>query len=501
MVEHRNVVNFFAGMDEHLGERRTGTWLAVTSISFDISVLELFWTLARGFKVVIQEELDKAAAERRRQRPRADRRPMDFSLFYFSADASERGGNRYRLLLEGAKLRGRHGFSGVWTPERHFHEFGGLYPNPAVTSAAVAAITSRVRVRAGSVVLPLHNPIRVAEEWAVVDNLSQGRVEMSFASGWHANDFALMPENYKDRRDVMLNGIDTVRRLWRGEAVPATSGIGATRSKCSVFPTPHQKRAAVLDRGGRQRRHLQDWPGRIGARLLTNLLGQKTEEVATKIAAYREAWREAGHPGEGMVALMLHTFVGADLDQVRDTVRAAADQLPEVIDRAGQAGALGVPGASPIAGKSQGAGRRSRADRGGPRRDDGARVRALLRDQRPVRHARHLPEADARAEGDRRRRDRLPDRLRHRHRHRAGQPAVSQRSARAQPAERGDAAATTPSRRRSSGIASRICRARRRWSARCSRTNADAPRSARIATLLVGGEPLPAALAPKTCCH
>ena len=70
----------------------------------------------------------------------------------------------------------RNGFKAVWTPERHFHAFGGLYPNPAVTSAAVAAITTRVRVRAGSVVLPLHNPIRVAEEWAVVDNLSQGRV-------------------------------------------------------------------------------------------------------------------------------------------------------------------------------------------------------------------------------------------------------------------------------------------------------------------------------------
>jgi natural product biosynthesis luciferase-like monooxygenase protein len=320
MVEHRNVVNFFAGMDEYLGERSTGTWLAVTSISFDISVLELFWTLARGFKVVIQEELVKAAASADDSAPRAsDQRTMDFSLFYFSADASERGGNRYRLLLEGAKYADANGFKAVWTPERHFHAFGGLYPNPAVTSAAVAAITSRIRVRAGSVVLPLHNPIRVAEDWAVVDNLSQGRVEMSFASGWHANDFALMPENYKDRRDVMLNGIDLVKRLWRGEAVPATSGSGHP-IEVRVFPTPYQKEPPfwIAAAGNVDTFKMA---GRIGARLLTNLLGQKKEEVAAKIAAYREAWREAGHPGDGMVALMLHTFVGPDLDQVRDTVR------------------------------------------------------------------------------------------------------------------------------------------------------------------------------------
>src|SRR5690348_2170580 len=58
MLTHRNVINFFAGMDQVLGSGPPGTWLAVTSISFDISVLELFWTLARGFKVVIQGEAE-----------------------------------------------------------------------------------------------------------------------------------------------------------------------------------------------------------------------------------------------------------------------------------------------------------------------------------------------------------------------------------------------------------------------------------------------------------
>ena len=78
---------------------------------------------------------------------------MDFSLFYFANDvADDTGGGRYDLLLDGARFADEHGFAAVWTPERHFHPFGGVYPSPAVTGAAVAAVTSRVGVRAGSVV-------------------------------------------------------------------------------------------------------------------------------------------------------------------------------------------------------------------------------------------------------------------------------------------------------------------------------------------------------------
>ena len=289
MVEHRQVSNFFAGMDDVLAFESPGTWLAVTSISFDISVLELFWTLARGFKVVIQDEHSPVALAAAPRRDSASKQKMDFSLFYFAADAGETRENKYRLLLEGAKFADQQGFAAVWTPERHFHEFGGLYPNPALTSAAIATITSRLQIRAGSVVLPLHNPLRVAEEWSVVDNLSQGRVGLSFASGWHANDFALMPEHYRDRKDIMCRGIEMVRQLWRGEAVTTRNGKGE-EIEVRIFPLPLQRdprlgslRPAILRPSA--------WPGSLGANVLTNLLGQTVEELASKIVAYREAPR------------------------------------------------------------------------------------------------------------------------------------------------------------------------------------------------------------------
>ena len=316
MLEHRNVANFFTAMDQVLGTK-PGVWLATTSISFDISVLELFWTLARGFTVVIQQEPERLA--RAAMATGLDTRPIDFSLFYFAADAAEAAGGKYRLLLEGAKYADEHGFSAVWTPERHFHPFGGLYPNAALTGAAVAAVTRRIGIRAGSVVLPLHNPIRVAEEWSVVDNLSNGRVGLSFASGWHARDFVLQPENYKNRRELMATGIETVKALWRGEAVKAVGGDGQP-VEVKTFPPPVQREPKMWVTASSAPETFS-LAGRLGANVLTNLLVMKAEQLIENVAIYRKAWTDAGHDGAGIVTLMLHTFVGPDVDAVRSKVR------------------------------------------------------------------------------------------------------------------------------------------------------------------------------------
>src|SRR6266851_5085523 len=127
---------------------------------------------------------------------------MEFGLIFFASSEAPHSGDRYRLVIDSAKIADRHGFSSIWIPERHFTRDGWLYPNPAVLQAAIARETSQIHLRAGSVVMPLHNPIRVAEEWAMVDNLSGGRVGISFASGWHPNDFALFPENYDRRQEA-----------------------------------------------------------------------------------------------------------------------------------------------------------------------------------------------------------------------------------------------------------------------------------------------------------
>ena len=319
MVEHRNVVNFIAGMDDTLDyQGEAGVWLAVTSISFDISVLEIFWSLSRGFKVVVQEEEQGKIGAKAHASTVA--RKLDVGLFYFSSDAGPSdNANRYRLLIEGAKFADQNGFSTVWTPERHFHLFGGLYPNPSVTSAAVASLTKNISIRAGSIVLPLHNPIRVAEEWSVVDNLSNGRVGFSFASGWHANDFSLKPENFENRKQIMFDNIEIVRKLWKGGTVEVVNGEGQS-FEAKIYPAPVQEEPPIwITTAG----NIDTFraAGEGGFNILTNLLGQSIEDITSKIRAYREGRKAKGHAGEGNVSVMVHTFVGRSVETVKEIVR------------------------------------------------------------------------------------------------------------------------------------------------------------------------------------
>ncbi len=252
------------------------------------------------------------------QEPRP--REMEFSLFYFSADNARAGGDKYRLYLEGAKYADRHGFKAVWTPERHFHESGGLYPSPSVLSAALATATERIHLRSGSVVMPLHNSIRVAEEWSVIDNLSRGRVGLSFTSGWIPNDFAFFPERYANKREAMYAGIEEVRRLWRGETVAARDGAG-NPVELRTLPRPIQPELPVwLTCSGDPQTF--ERAGELGFNVLTALLAQSVEELAGKLALYREARARHGHdPGGGHVTLMMHTFVGEDERRVLEQVR------------------------------------------------------------------------------------------------------------------------------------------------------------------------------------
>ena len=244
--------------------------------------------------------------------------PLGFSLFLWGNDDAP-GRDKYRLMLEGAKYFDQNGFEAVWTPERHFHAFGGPYPNPCVTGAALAAITERLGIRAGSCVSPLHHPIRIAEDWAVVDNLSNGRVAIAFASGWQPNDFLLRPENLADKKRVMLEQIDQIRRLWRGEKL-SFHNAGGQEVAIQTLPRPVQPELPfwVTTSGNPETYHQA---GELGANVLTHLLGQNLDEVAKKITVYRKARAAAGHSAAGRVTLMLHTFVGEDDDDVRELVR------------------------------------------------------------------------------------------------------------------------------------------------------------------------------------
>jgi len=245
---------------------------------------------------------------------------MKYGIMFFSGSEEGEKEDTYDLLINAAKYADDNDFDFVSTPERHFHQFGGLFPNPAVTSAALATITNRIQLRAGSLISPLHDAIRIVEEWSVVDKISRGRAALSFGAGWNVNDFVFFPERYDKRQSVMHEQIARVKQLWRGEPVQTHNSFGKEVS-LTLWPKPVQKEIPIwVTTSGNIDTFTS--AGKSGANILTHLIGQDIATLAEKITHYRNTLQESGFPPEqGTVTLMLHTFVGSDVAEVKEKVR------------------------------------------------------------------------------------------------------------------------------------------------------------------------------------
>lgn len=215
---------------------------------------------------------------------------VQLSLFCFAHDTDSVGKNG--LFLECARFADRHDFHAIWVPERNFPRYGGPFPNPAVLGAALATATARVRIRAGTVV---QDAVSTAQEWSVVDNLAQGRVDLAFAA---------------DDHDASLAAAGQVRRLWRGEPW-------------------------VLCRGDADRFARA---GAAGANIVTALLLQDVDTLRAKIDAYRQARAAHGHDA-GHVTLLVQLRTDNPLRLTTQAQRLAAagvDELACLVD-------LGLP--------------------------------------------------------------------------------------------------------------------------------------------------------------
>lgn len=303
-VTHANLRNLLQSMDTTFGSEAIQKWLAQTSVNFDISVLEIIWTISRGHTIVLQQSDPLKILPAAQLEPAA---AMDFSVMFFGADKGSE--QKYDLLLDTARYADEHGFTAIWTPERHFSEFGGAFASPGILGGSIAAITKNIGIRAGSVVLPLHDPVRVAEEWSVIDNISNGRIGLSIASGWHPNDFIFYNANYKERHREMRERIQELKALWKGAPVTRINGIGK-ELQISIRPTPIQKELPIWITAAGSPETFR-YAGEIGANMLTHMLGQSMEKLAANIAVYHQALKEHGHTiADKKVSLMLHTYIG-----------------------------------------------------------------------------------------------------------------------------------------------------------------------------------------------
>ena len=227
--------------------------------------------------------------------------------------------------FEMARLADETGIDGVWLAERHFaaprtptDPGGAGIPSvssvPLLMAGIIAARTERVRVGTGVSVLPLAHPIRLAEEAATVDNISQGRLDFgigrsSFPRSYHGYDVP-----YDESRERFAEALDIILKAWNNYRFDH-HGHYYNMDDVVVTPRPYQQphppiriAANSIDTFG--------IVGQLGFPLVTGVRGQGLKQVANNLELYRAAVKESGHDVDD-VYVRMPIYVAESMEQVR----------------------------------------------------------------------------------------------------------------------------------------------------------------------------------------
>src|SRR5687767_8327771 len=153
---------------------------------------------------------------------------MRYGLFYLPSSlpaTPSEGAERLRAVVEQTGYGEQLGFDSVWLAEHHFHAFGGLFSATPVIGAAIAQRTTTIRIGTAVTLLPYHNPLRVAEDYATLDCLSHGRLEFGIGHGfikWESLTFGTPLEGLRDRfkesLEIILNAWSEPRFSHKGRS-------------------------------------------------------------------------------------------------------------------------------------------------------------------------------------------------------------------------------------------------------------------------------------------
>ncbi len=243
-------------------------------------------------------------------------------------------------VLEQVRLAETLGYFGAWFAEHHFGSQRGVLPTPLLLATYVSALTQRLRVGTSIICLPLHNPVNVAEDVAVVDLLSGGRLDIGFGSGSSAADFPVFGSNQTERHARFDEALDLLGHCWSGERLDFTGRFyQAQQVRC--VPTPQQAPADFVWLAASSE-PTATLAGRLGFGLQLPR-GRPAAAYVPIITAYREAWAAAGHGADRRqrVSIARCLYVGADDAEARRTVEAATRRFS-------QHGPFAVPGEPPI---------------------------------------------------------------------------------------------------------------------------------------------------------
>jgi alkanesulfonate monooxygenase SsuD/methylene tetrahydromethanopterin reductase-like flavin-dependent oxidoreductase (luciferase family) len=270
---------------------------------------------------------------------------MDFGMFM--EFQTRTGGGESAAFAEGFALvdaAESWGLDAAWLAEFHFSPQRSVLSSPITVASAIAARTERIRIGMAVYVLPLNNPLRVAEEVATVDQISGGRLDLGVGRSGFTYTYDAYGIPYAQSQARLAEALQVLHKAWLGESF-SHQGEYYQVNDAAVFPRPVQRphpplRVAASTPATFVRLGEQGMPIFIGLR------GTGTAEQAQYLHSYRKAWRDAGHPGEGSVYLRVPLYAGtseqAAVDEARDTLSWYFERQSKIVSADASRGSAGA---------------------------------------------------------------------------------------------------------------------------------------------------------------
>jgi alkanesulfonate monooxygenase SsuD/methylene tetrahydromethanopterin reductase-like flavin-dependent oxidoreductase (luciferase family) len=209
----------------------------------------------------------------------------------------------------------------VWLGEIHFTPTRSVISASLQVASAIASRTRRLRVGTAVQVLPLNHPLRIAEEVATLDHISQGRFEFGIGRSGVVRTYDVYGIAYGESQARFREALEIIRLAWTGEPF-SYDGRFYRVQNATVVPRPYQvphppiRMATTSD---------ETFPiaGRLGLPIFVGLRTTEIADLQLQLAPYRQAWREAGHSGEPSVYLRIPVYVSPTEHGAREEPRAS----------------------------------------------------------------------------------------------------------------------------------------------------------------------------------
>ena len=256
---------------------------------------------------------------------------MKFGLHYQIACSLDQSPvARYRESLEQAVYAETLGFDSIWPVEQHFNQRVSVMPAPLLFLSAVAARTTRIKLGTAITILPLNHPVRVAEELATLDVLSEGRVEFGFGRGSVPAHFARFGVAIEESRARMLESLQIIEGLLAQKGM-SFAGEYFTLDDTRLVPSPLQT-PFPTPRAAANSMETFELMGTLGYPIFAASHINPFFRLREMIPAYRRAFEAAGHPPDKTcsVDLLCPVFVGKTADEVKSIVSGSLDNFRQI---------------------------------------------------------------------------------------------------------------------------------------------------------------------------